>query len=321
MLSLLNGEGVLVSNEIIPTRNSILRENIAKWGAANSIVTQTDVSVFGKLREVFDVIVVDAPCSGEGLFRRDPEAISEWSESNVEMCVMRQEDILQKIIPALKPGGFLIYATCTFESSECEVQVKRLLENGFEVVDQDDPGYGINKSAYGLSFYPHKVRGEGFFISLLRKTGDSRKDNYKSKRKFRSEKISGLEYFTSADFTPVSNDGKVYLYNQQVRDFMEKYSESLFIRTSGVFAGEPARGELIPSAELALNINLSKDVNAVDVNEEQALSYLRGETGISVDAPNGWVLIRSRGMGLGWVKKMQGRINNYYPKEWRVRLR
>ena len=150
----------LVSNEVIRTRAAVLCENVSKWGAANVVVTNNDPADFAALPGYFDVMVVDAPCSGEGMFRKDPEAVAQWSEDNVRLCTARQRRILSDVLPALRPGGLLVYSTCTFNHYEDEDNVAWLVsEYGFDVLEQ-------------RHFYPgDDMAGEGFFFSLLRKDG------------------------------------------------------------------------------------------------------------------------------------------------------
>ena len=178
--SLISNESLLVCNEVIKTRVNVLSENITKWGAVNTVVTNNDPKDFQRLPEYFDVIVADAPCSGSGLFRKDPDAINEWSVDNVVLCSQRQQRILADIIPALKPGGVLIYSTCSYSESENETIADWLLnENEYETVQiKLDSDWGIvetqsaNNKAFGYRFYPDKIKGEGFFIAAFRKKGD-----------------------------------------------------------------------------------------------------------------------------------------------------
>ncbi|MBY0432810.1 MAG: RsmB/NOP family class I SAM-dependent RNA methyltransferase, partial [Cyclobacteriaceae bacterium] len=180
LLSLLSGDSLLVSNEVIRSRASILAENIQKWGYSNVIVTQQDPRDFQRLTGFFDVIVTDAPCSGEGLFRKDPEAMKEWSPNNVELCSQRQRRIVNDVWPALKPGGVLIYSTCTYEEKENMEAVATLTQDfAAESVSLTlNPAWGIatleKSGCIGYQCYPHRVKGEGFFISVLHKgTGDT----------------------------------------------------------------------------------------------------------------------------------------------------
>ena len=321
LLSLLPSESLLLSNEIIPKRNAILRQNLVKWGNANVFVTQNNPEDFGKLGSFFDLVVVDAPCSGEGLFRRDPGAAEEWSEDAVDNCAVRQADILQQAMSALKRGGILIYSTCTFEKAEDEDQIKALIDSGeAELIDLGNTFEGIVQTSYGLRFYPHKIRGEGFFISALRKTGNDEHAK-KVKKTFllqrAPEAIAG--YFRDASgFRIFVHEERVYAIPVPFVDTFLHLSESLFIRQAGIFAGTVKGKDFIPSHDLALNLQVNSDDRMVELEEDKALLFLKGEP-VPVDsAEKGWHLASYKGIPLGWIKVLQGRVNNYLPKEWRI---
>ncbi|MBS1617818.1 MAG: methyltransferase domain-containing protein [Bacteroidetes bacterium] len=330
ILSLLNSESLLVSNEIIASRNHILRQNLARWGYANSIVTQNKAEDFAGLGETFDIIVVDAPCSGEGLFRKDKAAIEEWSEANVAMCAERQEDILKNLIQCLKPGGYLIYSTCTYENAENMQHVERLTQEGsFESIAISEAKSfepqltNVSKDGlHGYAFYPHCTRGEGFFISLLRKGGEWRETKHIPPRiadKTISEIRPQLDvYIADADqLIAVKHQG---IYNILPAKFWQDYRglSRLYIRNAGICAGEIKGKDLIPAHELSLYQGLKDDFPAIDIDHSAAISFLKGET---VSAPTdlkGWVIIRHKGLGLGFAKALPNRINSYFPKEWRI---
>ncbi len=183
LLSTLAGlDGLVVANEPIRSRAQALSDNVARWGLGNVAVTCNDPSHFGSLEGWFDVVLVDAPCSGEGMFRRHPEARAEWSEANVDLCAKRQRRILADIWGALKPGGYLIYSTCTFNRAENEDNVEWLLrEYGGEQVDIDVP-QGVERTDYGYRFWPHRVAGEGFFAAAVRKDDGCVKQRPKPRR-------------------------------------------------------------------------------------------------------------------------------------------
>ncbi|HEX8060200.1 MAG TPA: RsmB/NOP family class I SAM-dependent RNA methyltransferase, partial [Cyclobacteriaceae bacterium] len=173
LLQLISNESLLVSNEVIRSRAMILSENIQKWGKSNVIVTNNDPKDFTELNGYFDLIVVDAPCSGEGLFRKDEDAMQEWSDENVNLCSLRQRRILADVWPALKENGVLIYCTCTYNEAENENNLKWLSEQkDIELIDL--PHFpGVEKTT-GYRFMPHKVKGEGFFIAAVRKKSQER---------------------------------------------------------------------------------------------------------------------------------------------------
>jgi 16S rRNA C967 or C1407 C5-methylase (RsmB/RsmF family)/NOL1/NOP2/fmu family ribosome biogenesis protein len=169
-------DSLVVSNEVIRSRAAVLEENIVKWGRANTMITSCDPSAFRKLGHFFDFILVDAPCSGEGMFRKDPETLNEWSPENVKHCAARQMRIVRDVWDALKPGGFMLYGTCTYNIEENENTVKFIIENlGAESIPVDTGGYegitpSLDKNIYAYRFFPHKTKSEGLFLSLVRKT-------------------------------------------------------------------------------------------------------------------------------------------------------
>ncbi|MEO5583183.1 MAG: RsmB/NOP family class I SAM-dependent RNA methyltransferase, partial [Saprospiraceae bacterium] len=185
ILSVLNGKGLLISNETIQSRVDPLVHNVIKWGYPNQIVTSFDPARLVSLPAFFDIILIDAPCSGEGLFRKDTHSRKEWSEHQAEECVLRQQRILLHTIDALAPGGFLIYSTCTYNPSENIEQVIRLKGHGFNSVEMPALHHlGLEVQSIhgctGYQSYPHKIKGEGFFIALLQKQGTGIQMDYPS---------------------------------------------------------------------------------------------------------------------------------------------
>lgn len=331
--SILNKESLLVSNEVIKTRVNILSENITKWGAANVIVTNNDAKDFQRLTEYFDVIVVDAPCSGSGLFRKDPGAVSEWSLQNVELCSQRQQRILADVLPALKEEGILIYATCSYSEEEDE-QIADWLVDNFKLESKKlgtEPAWGIIETqsskygAYGYRFYPDKVKGEGFFIACFKKTGDLQSVTNTPKQRIKTEKPPVKE--TEA-IKPYLKDGHEYFFFKQKEDILAMHKtleaelvavqNSMYIKKAGVKTGTVIRNELIPDHELAMSCIINDGVLCIEADETIALQYLRRQD-ISIDTPlKGWALLKYEQLPLGWVKILPNRINNYYPKEWRI---
>ncbi|MFN8288148.1 MAG: methyltransferase domain-containing protein [Chitinophagales bacterium] len=322
LLSLLNNKGVLVSNEVIPNRNKILRENITKWGAANYVVTQNEAADFQKLPSYFDVILVDAPCSGEGLFRKDKDAVNEWSEANVQMCGTRQRDILQQLLPALKPGGILIYSTCTYEEEENDKSVEALLQNGCERLLIDVSFFeGIRSTRHGYQFYPHKIKGEGFFIAALRKT-EGEEVQFANAAKRKTAPAMAVQYLQQPeDFTVLEKGEKFFAIPAHMAADFGLLTQRLSMRQSGIFLGELKGKDFLPAHDLALSIHAKTDLPAVEVDATTALKYLRCETIKAETDAKGWCLVRHQGFNLGWIKMLPNRINNYYPKDWRILMR
>lgn len=321
LLSMMNEEGILVSNELIPTRNKILRQNIAKWGFSNCIVTQNKAEDISKSKIQFDLIVVDAPCSGEGLFRKDEHAISEWSLDQVNVCSSRQTKILDAILPTLKPGGLLLYSTCTYEASENDSQIERMIqEHGMQVLTSVPP-HGITTTKHGWQAFPHKVKSEGFYCCLLQKPGE-RKETSFSSQKITSKKSNTLDLssWNTMDnfFNYSTHQDFIYANTKGVQEITQLLSSSCYIRMSGILMGEIKGKDFVPSAELSLSNTIHSEIPFVQLNLDESIQYLCGDPIHSGSENNGWHLVKYENSILGWAKKIASRWNNYYPKEWRI---
>lgn len=334
---MISKDSLLVSNEVIKSRVSILEENMTRWGAANVIITNNDPKDFAQLVGFFDVIVIDAPCSGSGLFRRDPDAVDHWSEANIQLCQQRQERILADIFPVLKTGGILIYCTCSYSKEEDEDILDWIIDH-LEVknlrLEVEEDEFGIvetisdRHSAYGYRFWPDRLWGEGFFISCFKKTGDQESSVRNPKRTV-LEKLTRDEESMVSKWLEDPSSFVFFRYGDQVLAFPSGIvsmiapvlSSKLYIRQAGLRMGKLAGKELIPDPALAFSPAISKRIVAIPLKRDQALQYLRRED-VSIESnQRGWALVEYEGAKLGWVKILQNRINNYYPKEWRIRMK
>ena len=323
LLSLLSDECLLVSNEVIPNRNKILRENITKWGLSNVVVTQNDAKDFGVYESLFDLILVDAPCSGEGLFRKNHDAVQEWSPSNLTMCSVRQHQILQDVIPALKPGGMLLYSTCTYNPDENDSVVDGLILSGeFEKVQLPVVG-AVASTRHGLQLMPHRIKGEGFYIAALIKTGGyevSSTQNFKiSKNKSSGFKHADEWLNIPAAFEFVSLQDHLYALPKQHLDSIQLLQSNCYIRKAGVCMGSLSGDGLMPSHELALYKGVSDQLTSIELDLDAALKYLKGEAIPTFGKKTGWHLATFKNQPLGWMKGVGSRFNNAYPKELRIR--
>jgi 16S rRNA C967 or C1407 C5-methylase (RsmB/RsmF family)/NOL1/NOP2/fmu family ribosome biogenesis protein len=331
--SALNSDDLLVSNEIIKTRVPVLCDNLNRWGTANVIVTNNDPRDFSRLTGFFDIILVDAPCSGSGMFRKDPAAMNEWSEANVSLCHQRQERILADIYPALKDGGYLIYSTCSYSHPENEDILdwlcKEFAMESLRIPIHADWGIVETESdqqkAWGYRFYPGKVKGEGLFAACLQKNGETARQlpSFKTKgnQKLAAKEIEQVKsYITSPDdfyFFKVNDDWMAI--NQQHKDSLDTLQRHLYIKKSGVRIGRLMGNDLVPDHELALSIYINKDaVLETELNYDQAILYLRRENVEINTANKGWSLMTFEGHPLGWAKLLPNRVNNYFPKELRI---
>lgn len=330
--SFLSANSLLLSNEVIKSRVGILAENIIKWGAANVVVTNNDPKDFQRLPGFFDVIVVDAPCSGSGLFRKDANAVKEWNPQLVQLCSQRQQRILADVLPTLKENGLLIYSTCSYSAEEDENVADWLLENcKLEPVPIAlQPAWGIVETisakyrCYGYRFYPDKLKGEGFFMSVFRK-----KDTPEALRKSGAKK--NISPASKDETTLLKNyiDGSenyryiklgedILAFPQHHAEMLPLFQESLYIKKAGVRLGSVNRGELIPHHEFALSCIISDAFPFVELDKDSALNYLRKTEIGKFFSGSGWSMVKYKGLSLGFIKILSSRINNYYPKEWRI---
>lgn len=328
LLSSFFAEGLLVSNEVIKSRVNILEENITKWGDENVIVTNNDSKDFSKLPNFFDVIVADVPCSGSGLFRRDPSAIEEWSLDNVNLCCQRQQRILADIIPSLKTGGILIYSTCSYSKEEDEEIMDWILDEfgltPIAVVVNSDWNIVQTQSskhnATGYRFFPDKLKGEGFFIAVFQQHNEVL--SFKQ-REATIHLASAKEQELLTQYVDLPSSVTIFKHGETFNIFPSEYishlkqiANHLYIKTAGVPLGSFKGKSFVPEHALALS-NIDHQFQTVQLSKDEALSYLRKQD-IQVDAPPGWCMVQYEELGLGWIKILPNRINNYYPSEWRI---
>ena len=332
LASLLSKDSLLVSNDVIRARGQILSENLKKWGKANVIVTNNDPHDFQRLPGFFDLLVIDAPCSGEGLFRRDENAVNEWSPDNAQLCAQRQQRILADIWPTLREGGILIYSTCTFNPTEDEENIKWLNEFAdIEPVSLDiDDQWGVTITDAGgfpcYRFYPHKVAGEGFFMAVVRKAGSNGstqqkkiKDNTLVASKAEKEIGRALILDESLDILRFE-DSLLAFPTIHLTDLLQ-IKNNLRIIHAGVKIGELKQKDLIPAHELALSTILNRTAfPEIDLTIEEAITFLKRDDISPQSTVKGWNLITYRNIPLGWVKNLGNRFNSAYPKEWRIRM-
>lgn len=328
--SLLGKSSLLVSNEVIRSRASILEENLTRWGYMNTWVCSNDPRDVGRLKGYFDLMVVDAPCSGSGLFRKDPKALNEWSEANVALCSQRQQRILADVWPALKQSGVLIYATCSYSPQEDE-EILEWLSNTYEVETlpialQQDWGIVETTSASGMKGYrfsPDKVKGEGFFIAALRKKDDAETLHLPKFKPFNDKKIlqqcTHLLQGNGYSILPTHDGEFAAIYSAHEADY-HQLKEFVFLRKFGVKIGQPSAKDWIPDHELALCIEKSASLPAIELSKEQALQFLKKEDFNPGLTDKGWYLVKHGQLALGWIKALGNRMNNYLPKSWRIRM-
>jgi len=322
---------LLLANEIIQSRVSSLYENVVKWGNDHVFVSNNDPRDIGKLTGFFDVILVDAPCSGSGLFRKDPAAMDQWNQDLVSFCSVRQKRILDDIYPSLAEKGVLVYSTCSYSFEENEANLDMLLHDyGLEsiripiqaewgIVESQSPV----KGGFGYRFYPDKVKGEGFFCAVLIKKETTIRADFRSKRLRTFYKSENLKAFLQNPdhHACYLHEKDVFAVKVDCFDDFTMLQDYLSLKRSGLRLGSLVRDELLPDHELAMSNSKYDGFPFFEVREEMALKYLRKQDmGMEVEA-KGWMLVKFKGIALGWVKSIPRRMNNYYPINWRILMR
>ena len=333
---------LLFSNEPMKLRASILAENVQKFGHPDVVVTNNYAADYQRSGLVFDVILADVPCSGEGMFRKDEGAIGEWSKENVEKCWQLQQSIVEDVWPCLRPGGLLIYATCTFNAHEDEENVNWIAETlGAELVEIETRAeWNITGSLIDshpvYRFIPGKTEGEGLFVAVLRKLGDSERvlsltnDKTDKKKKRHGDKRSGGHL---AESWPKATDWLEGSYSiakrgdllvaipQWWHDRYLQACEQLHVIHAGVTLGTTKGKDMVPHESLAHSIRLKQgQPESMELDYAQAIAYLRKETiTLPPSAPRGIVLLTYKGQPLGFGKNIGNRVNNLYPQEWKIK--
>lgn len=331
--SLISDDSILISNEVIAARSSILVENLTRWGKPNVIVCNNDPEHFSALENCFDVVVIDAPCSGEGMFRKDKDAINEWNVNNVNVCSARQKRILHTASKLLRTNGIIIYSTCTFNTKEDVDPIEDLLaQGGWESLQLNITNFpGIvertstkEKQLFGYHFYPHKIKGEGFYLSVLRKT-ESEESNWPKVMKnvnFTDKKTKNVlsEYIVTDGLDFIQHNQQTLAFPISLRnEMLGILNTSLRIKKFGVDLGQVIREELIPEHALAMSLIPTKKFGTLELSKEQAIMYLQKKDFSTSSNSKGWHLMKYNNAILGFAKLMGNRMNNTYPKEWRIR--
>lgn len=322
---------LLVSNEIDGVRVQALLENIKKWGYENVIVTQSSAQDFGRIKNFFDVIILDAPCSGEGMFRKDEDAVERWSPSLVRQCSELQRSIIDDLIGALKPGGHIIYSTCTFAPEEDEMMINYLQELGLTSVAMPVPAeWQITETeandAVCYRFYPHKTKGEGFFAACLQKA-EHGSNNFKAKKHRSVQKLSAAEKQQVMPFLKENNQLALLKENKNVIAFpqdllpdLEALQSKVKVLYYGILVGQLTPKELVPAHELALSKILNENLAFVALEKNDAIRFLqKNPIENATITQKGWQLVRYKEVNLGWIKALDNRINNHYPQHFKIR--
>ncbi len=334
---------LLISNEPIRQRAQILAENAQKFGHPDMMVTNNYPKDYQKADICFDIIVADVPCSGEGMFRKDEGAVAEWSVQHVEQCWRLQCSIVEDIWPVLRPGGLLIYSTCTFNTEENEDNVTWIArELGADVLHiPTAPDWHIIPALKGshsaMRFIPGRTKGEGLFMAVLRKEGESesawtrmlkngqggskktRKNKPKAQKK-QTNKID-LTQWLQGEYALREQHGSYLAVPQGWLSVYDRAADTLHLLHAGIVAGTAKGNDVVPHQSLALSTKLLAEAfPRVPVDYLTAISYLRREAvSLPTGAPRGIVLLEYEGHALGFAKNIGPRANNLYPAEWKIK--
>ncbi len=309
MAAAMQGRGLLVANEIVPKRAQILSRNVERMGVPNALVISSDAEKLAlRWPETFDAVLVDAPCSGEGMFRRHPETQGEWSPESVQGCSARQKEILSCAARMVRGGGRLVYSTCTMNRFENEDNVDWFLKThpDFELRPFELPGVDGREGM--LTCYPHRIRGEGQFAALfVRKDGETRQldGNLRCPEEKAVRRAMEQAVHTAPD--PLFALGDTFFSLPGCPDL-----RGLRVLRAGVHLGEIRKGIFTPDHAWAVS-TLAPDVERVEIRESEARRYLQGET-LTVDSGRGYVLPCFDGLALGWGKVTDTVLKNHYPK-------
>ena len=325
-------DGLVVANDVIKSRATILSENITRWGMDNVVVTNNDPGHFKRLNNFFDVLMIDAPCSGSGLFRKDNNAIGEWSEDAVNLCSARQQRIVADVYDCLQQNGVLIYSTCSYSQQENEdildwmmdsfalSVISIQLKEEWKIVETQSPKH----KASGYRFYPDQTKGEGFFIAaFIKNDGDG--FNYPA-----SQSLPVISKKETEAWLPWIKENIAVSFHKQnnlfivmppfVQQNLPLLQKNLYIKQAGIAVGEIKGKDVIPHHALAVSTLANSSLPTINFSTEQAIRFLQKKE-IDIDVsllPKGWCLAVYCGINLGWLKVLPNRINNYYPSEWRI---
>ena len=337
VLNALPEGSVMLANEFVAARAGILKENLCKYGYPDVVITNSDVSRLSAMSACFDLVTVDAPCSGEGMMRKEETARTQWSEGLVAQCASLQREIIDNAVEMLAPGGYLIYSTCTFNTLEDEDNAAYIADTyGLTPVDTGLAGkYGIRSETKGniscLRFMPGFTRGEGLFVAVFQKeetttAGSSGRKQKKGERKSRNRIDARLLSLAQSWVAPGmeirQHMERLLALSPAAAGLLDRIPKDVRIVSAGVEAGEIKGKDLVPAHQLALSTCLSQVFPQIALSEEDAVSYLsRDAVVLPADTPRGFVIVTFRGLPLGFVKNLGNRSNNLYPQEYRIRTK
>ncbi|MCM1489714.1 MAG: RsmB/NOP family class I SAM-dependent RNA methyltransferase [Muribaculum sp.] len=342
ILNALPEGSVLLANEFVASRAAILKENLCKYGYPDVVVTNTDTGKLSAMGGYFDIVALDAPCSGEGMMRKEEIARSQWSEGLIRQCASLQREIIDNAVKMLAPGGYLIYSTCTFNTQENEDNAEYIADAyGLTPVDLGLAGkFGIHSQVKGdipcLRFMPGFTRGEGLFVAVFKnpkqnaqsamrnmrhpKPKKNKKTDRKETGKTDAAILSEAKSWIADDFEIRTHNNTISALSPGTAALLDRIPSDVRIISAGLELGEVKGRDLVPSHSLALSILQGMPFPEVELTVEEALRYLSRESiTLPSDTPRGFVVVSFRGYRLGFVKNIGNRCNNLYPSDYRIR--
>lgn len=317
------GDGfVLVANEVMHNRATILADNVGRWGDPNVIVTSADPKAFARLEGFFDLIVADVPCSGEGMFRKDEEAVAQWSPDTVALCASRQRRIVADVWPALRSEGIFVYSTCTFNREENDVNTRWICDElGAENIGVPDDYDGLIRTSEGCSLVPGFVPGEGQFCSAMKKTCGPDSMCVKPLKIKPDALQSMVQKFFEIPVCTRQKGDMIVAVPAVIAAEAGLVASALPVIASGCAVGQLKGKDLVPDEDLALCTALRKDAFATaSVDKPTALAFLHKDPIVLTDAPKSIVMLLYKGVPLGFVKNLGNRTNNLHPQSRRIRM-
>ena len=327
-------DGLVVANEYVRSRANILADNVRKWGMGNVLVTNNAPEHIAQFEGWFDLVAVDAPCSGEGMFRKEEVAREDWSLEAVKMCAARQLSIVREAWQSLKAGGLFIYSTCTFNDEEDEGVLRTFIDEMGDVFEPSqsievDDAWGVVRGEVGafqtFRFFPHKTDSEGLFVAVARKAEATTQRTPKARKKVMQEvdKVSRKELSRwlqeAENYTFAMVADTIYAYRTEQFKAVQALSEGLTAIYSGVAMGQIFKGKLKPDWALSQYVALNRAAVAVEeLDEQRALDYLRKRDIAVGDMVEGMNLVTHNGRALGFAKKVGARCNNLYPNSLKI---
>jgi len=331
MAAKMKQQGLLLTNEIYPARAKILSQNVERMGIKNAVVTnESPAKLAERFPNFFDRILVDAPCSGEGMFRKDPGAREEWSLENVAACAERQSDILGYAATMLRPGGRVVYSTCTFSPEENEGVISQFLNQdsrfeieeihmyeGFDHGREEWVSNGAENIDKTIRIWPQQVRGEGHYIAVLRKAESEESTKWKYADGLKDQKQLKDFFQFAKETLKYTPKGEFIIFGDQLYLLPEGMLslKNLKVIRPGWHLGTIKKNRFEPSHALALSLNGDEVKNKwnLDKNSPEILAYLKGES-IHAEGPKGWYLVEVDGYSIGWGKLTDGILKNHFPK-------